>query len=143
MITTGTQMHASPRNSLETRPTRTGPWQVRRITGRLSRYSFILVYTYRENPVLNHFSVQLHGIRFEDTERGVLLVSMTSLMLYLNLEQCRHSGLCCSLEVLKISSGIEEIGGIVWELACCLLIAWLVVFFTLIRGISSLGKARN
>ena len=55
----------------------------------------------------------------------------------------RYEFFHCSLEVLKISSGIEEIGGIVWELACCLLIAWLIVFFTLLKGISSLGKVRK
>ncbi|XP_078602962.1 sodium- and chloride-dependent glycine transporter 1-like isoform X1 [Branchiostoma floridae x Branchiostoma japonicum] len=42
--------------------------------------------------------------------------------------------------VLGISSGIEETGTIQWELALCLLGAWVVVFFCLFKGIKSSGK---
>lgn len=43
-------------------------------------------------------------------------------------------------QVLKSSSGIDEPGGVVWQLALCLLLAWVIVFVVLIKGISSLGK---
>lgn len=43
-------------------------------------------------------------------------------------------------QVLRISSGIDETGSIVWQLMLCLLLCWVIVFFVLIRGISSLGK---
>ncbi|XP_066285912.1 sodium- and chloride-dependent glycine transporter 1-like isoform X2 [Branchiostoma lanceolatum] len=42
--------------------------------------------------------------------------------------------------VLGISSGIEETGTVQWELALCLLAAWVVVFFCLFKGIKSSGK---
>jgi len=36
--------------------------------------------------------------------------------------------------------GIDKSGTIVWQLACCLLLCWMLVFFVLVKGISSLGK---
>ena len=45
-----------------------------------------------------------------------------------------------SYHVLKISSGIHDLGGIDWKLALCLLLAWLTVFGCLCKGIRSSGK---
>ena len=42
--------------------------------------------------------------------------------------------------MLDISKGIHDIGSIRWELAGCLLIAWLIVYCALWRGIKSIGK---
>lgn len=42
--------------------------------------------------------------------------------------------------VLEQSSGMEEFGPPSWKLALCLLLAWIVVYVCLIRGIQSLGK---
>lgn len=42
--------------------------------------------------------------------------------------------------VLQRSSGIDETGVIVWELALCLLLAWLIVATALFKGIKSSGK---
>ncbi|KAK2175470.1 hypothetical protein NP493_729g00034 [Ridgeia piscesae] len=42
--------------------------------------------------------------------------------------------------VLQISEGIDEPGTIVWRLALCLLLVWIIIFLVLIKGISSLGK---
>ena len=41
-----------------------------------------------------------------------------------------------------MSDGIEDMGSVVWQLACCLFISWTIVFLVLIKGISSLGKVR-
>jgi len=38
------------------------------------------------------------------------------------------------------NGGIDNSGTIVWELALCLLLCWMIVFFVLVKGISSLGK---
>ncbi|XP_033103090.1 sodium- and chloride-dependent taurine transporter-like [Anneissia japonica] len=35
---------------------------------------------------------------------------------------------------------MNEPGRVVWQLALCLLLAWLIVFFCLVRGIKSSGK---
>ncbi|KAK2715136.1 hypothetical protein QYM36_009952 [Artemia franciscana] len=43
--------------------------------------------------------------------------------------------------VLGISDGIEDIGGIRWQLALCLLLGWIMVFFALLKGVKSFGKA--
>ena len=48
-----------------------------------------------------------------------------------------------SNQVLNMSDGLENMGGISWRLALCLLLSWLIVFLVLIKGISSLGKVGN
>ncbi|XP_055936488.1 sodium- and chloride-dependent glycine transporter 1-like isoform X3 [Argiope bruennichi] len=42
--------------------------------------------------------------------------------------------------VLGESSGIEETGGIRWSLAACLVLAWVIVFLCLSKGVQSSGK---
>ncbi|XP_005993605.1 sodium- and chloride-dependent GABA transporter 2-like [Latimeria chalumnae] len=42
--------------------------------------------------------------------------------------------------VLKISSGIEHIGNVRWELALCLLLAWTICYFCVWKGVKSTGK---
>ena len=37
-------------------------------------------------------------------------------------------------------SGPEDLGLVRWELTLCLLAVWCLVFFTLVRGVRSLGK---
>ena len=39
-----------------------------------------------------------------------------------------------------MSSGIEDIGGLNWELVLCLAAAWILVFLCMVRGIKSSGK---
>nr|XP_002741096.1 PREDICTED: sodium- and chloride-dependent glycine transporter 1-like [Saccoglossus kowalevskii] len=43
-------------------------------------------------------------------------------------------------EVLRISDGIDDMGKMRWQLTLCLVLAWVVVFLCLIRGIKSSGK---
>lgn len=40
-----------------------------------------------------------------------------------------------------MSEGLEVLGNVRWELALCLLLAWVVVMAVLSKGIKSLGKA--
>lgn len=42
--------------------------------------------------------------------------------------------------VLKISSGIEHMGKLRWELALCLLVAWIICYFCIWKGPKSTGK---
>ncbi|XP_033119143.1 sodium- and chloride-dependent neutral and basic amino acid transporter B(0+)-like [Anneissia japonica] len=42
--------------------------------------------------------------------------------------------------VLQESESMNETGGIVWELALCLLLAWILVFLCLAKGVKSSGK---
>ncbi|XP_021341796.1 sodium- and chloride-dependent glycine transporter 1-like isoform X1 [Mizuhopecten yessoensis] len=42
--------------------------------------------------------------------------------------------------VLNMSTGLEDIGGVQWQLALCLLAAWVIVLIVLSKGIQSLGK---
>ncbi|PIK49656.1 putative sodium- and chloride-dependent neutral and basic amino acid transporter B(0+) isoform X5, partial [Apostichopus japonicus] len=42
--------------------------------------------------------------------------------------------------VLQEAPSMNDGGGIVWQLALCLMVAWIIVFFCLIKGIKSSGK---
>lgn len=44
--------------------------------------------------------------------------------------------------VLRMSKGIEELGSINYELALCLLLAWVICYFCVWKGIKSTGKVR-
>ncbi|XP_077458901.1 solute carrier family 6 member 11a [Stigmatopora argus] len=43
--------------------------------------------------------------------------------------------------VLNISTGIEDLGNIQWELSLCLLLAWVICYFCVWKGVHSTGKA--
>ncbi|XP_040165775.1 sodium-dependent proline transporter isoform X1 [Anopheles arabiensis] len=43
-------------------------------------------------------------------------------------------------EILHISEGIEQMGGIVWPLLLCDVIAWIVIFGCIAKGVQSVGK---
>lgn len=42
--------------------------------------------------------------------------------------------------MLSLSSGIEDIGIIKWDLALCLLLVWVICFFCIWKGVKSTGK---
>ncbi|XP_064486712.1 sodium-dependent proline transporter-like [Ornithodoros turicata] len=42
--------------------------------------------------------------------------------------------------VLNLSSNIDEVGYLKWDLCLCLFVSWVIVFFCLIRGVTSSGK---
>ncbi|XP_037346500.2 sodium- and chloride-dependent GABA transporter 2 [Pungitius pungitius] len=43
--------------------------------------------------------------------------------------------------VLNLSTGIEDLGNIQWELSLCLLLAWIICYFCVWKGVRSTGKA--
>uniref|UniRef100_A0A8C4EJB3 Transporter n=1 Tax=Dicentrarchus labrax TaxID=13489 RepID=A0A8C4EJB3_DICLA len=51
-----------------------------------------------------------------------------------------HVHLFCLRRVLKISDGIEHMGGMRWELAMCLALAWFICYFCIWKGPKSTGK---
>ncbi|XP_041083238.1 sodium- and chloride-dependent GABA transporter 2-like [Polyodon spathula] len=42
--------------------------------------------------------------------------------------------------VLKISGGIDEVGSLHWEMTLCLLLAWIICYFCVWKGVKSTGK---
>lgn len=43
--------------------------------------------------------------------------------------------------ILQVSDGIDNVGGMQWELAFCLAICWVVCFFCIWKGIKSTGRS--
>ncbi|XP_037040212.1 sodium- and chloride-dependent glycine transporter 1-like [Bradysia coprophila] len=43
-------------------------------------------------------------------------------------------------EILKISSGIDNLGGIVWSVFWADLLVWVIVYFCIMKGVKSVGK---
>ncbi len=46
-------------------------------------------------------------------------------------------------KVLSISSGVDELGSVKWDLALCLLLSWTIVYFCLWKGIKWTGKVSS
>ena len=42
--------------------------------------------------------------------------------------------------VLSISKGIDHVGSVRWELALCLILAWVLCYFCVWKGVKSTGK---
>ncbi len=45
-----------------------------------------------------------------------------------------------SNQVLRMSDGIDQNDTVVWQLACLLFVAWLIIFLVLLNGVNSVGK---
>jgi solute carrier family 6 GABA transporter-like protein 6/8/11/12/13 len=43
-------------------------------------------------------------------------------------------------KVLQMSEGIDNLGVIRWELAACLILAWILVYFSMWKSVKSSGK---
>jgi solute carrier family 6 GABA transporter-like protein 6/8/11/12/13 len=43
-------------------------------------------------------------------------------------------------KVLQVSEGIDNLGVIRWELAACLILAWILVYFSIWKSVKSSGK---
>ena len=47
------------------------------------------------------------------------------------------------LRVLKIGNALDEPGTVNWDLALCLLLAWIICYLCVFKGVKSTGKVRN
>jgi len=54
-----------------------------------------------------------------------------------------HIFVFCSNYMLDISGGFHEMGGVRWQLTLCLLLCWVIVFFSLAKGITVSGKVMH
>ena len=68
-------------------------------------------------------------------------ISIKSLLFVISHIHSRHTTYYCSHKVLRISSGIEDMGSIKWDLLLTLAATWLLVWLCVSRGIKSSGKA--
>uniref|UniRef100_A0AAR2LY52 Transporter n=1 Tax=Pygocentrus nattereri TaxID=42514 RepID=A0AAR2LY52_PYGNA len=61
----------------------------------------------------------------------------------INLPLLTYISVCICVfrrRVLRISSGIDEIGELHWDMALCLLLAWILCYFCIWKGVKSTGK---
>lgn len=70
---------------------------------------------------------------------GILSVIITSLLAESNFVSCLHF----RNYVLSMSRGMEDMGGVKWQLALCLLAAWVIAFLCLSKGVQSSGKVSS
>ncbi|KAG8230316.1 hypothetical protein J437_LFUL000586 [Ladona fulva] len=71
-------------------------------------------------------------VNIYDIKNLALLFRLSLLSIYKKFSKKRH--------VLHLSSGIEDIGTVKWDLALCLLFSWVVVVLCLVKGIKTSGK---
>jgi Sodium:neurotransmitter symporter family. len=45
--------------------------------------------------------------------------------------------------VLQVSEGIDDLGGMQWELLGCLVLGWILVYIIIWRGLHASGKVRE
>ena len=67
-------------------------------------------------------------------------IKITLLHEMIAFELSYHVILCCRRRVLKISDDVGSLGQIQWELVLYLLLAWILTFIFLCKGIKSSGK---
>lgn len=48
-----------------------------------------------------------------------------------------------SRRVLQLSTGLDDLGGMQWELLGCLLLGWLLVYLIICRGLHQSGKVSS
>ena len=48
--------------------------------------------------------------------------------------------LSLSHHILQISESISEMGSVSWQIVLCLVLAWIIVYLCLIKGVASSGK---
>ena len=73
-----------------------------------------------------------YGTEFSSVGTSLRYISVNLYTNCFNLF-CRHN-------VLEQTDGIEDAGGVRWQLALLLLFAWILVYFALFKGIKLTGK---
>ena len=46
----------------------------------------------------------------------------------------------CRKYVFEQTDGVDNPGEVKWQLALCLLLAWIIVYFCIFKGVKSVGK---
>uniref|UniRef100_A0A4W5MXM0 Transporter n=1 Tax=Hucho hucho TaxID=62062 RepID=A0A4W5MXM0_9TELE len=77
---------------------------------------------------------------FSYTSKVLILLTRFIVLIFIFILWVSSSFFNCVYNVLHISKGIEYPGDIRWPLAGCLLLAWLIVYLSLAKGIKSSGK---
>ncbi|XP_024944134.1 sodium- and chloride-dependent GABA transporter 1 isoform X2 [Cephus cinctus] len=77
---------------------------------------------------------------FDDRHRNASKAETTSMTSNATIHHTTPVEEYWNRRVLGITSGIEEIGGMQWELLGCLILGWLLVYFIIRRGLHQSGK---
>uniref|UniRef100_A0A673Y5L7 Transporter n=1 Tax=Salmo trutta TaxID=8032 RepID=A0A673Y5L7_SALTR len=71
---------------------------------------------------------------------SIILVSSFNIVKLKMQRMTINQQLCCSYRMLERTAGVEESGVLRWELFLLLLLAWILLYFCIFKGIKSTGK---
>ncbi|OQR73138.1 sodium- and chloride-dependent glycine transporter 2-like [Tropilaelaps mercedesae] len=84
--------------------------------------------------------VRSESVKFSQNRSESAMSGLSNATEYNIASRLPSSQLYWERTVLDISSGIENLDGIKWDLALCLLISWIIVIACLLKGIKTSGK---
>ena len=95
------------------------------------------------NIGISNFSLPLHCCEFYDPGRGIQLSKHWGPLRHTTKDLCIEGFVARRHGVLEISSGIEDLGGLKWQLVLPHVIGWVVIYCCIIRGVKSVGKVNH
>ena len=113
------------------------PFSVSCLGPRMWKLYWMLLTTFIIIFVACWFSKRCGKVMLFDATRWLISMTPSGLPLFSLTWLCQF---CCRRKVLQISTGIDDVGTIKWDLALCLLLAWMVVYFCIWKGIKTSGK---
>nr|XP_046264519.1 sodium- and chloride-dependent GABA transporter 3-like [Scatophagus argus] len=116
---------------------------------KLYDFTYIIIQVWALLYLVFSFGSQLPWATCENTWNtancvGLQILDSPSMNLTVNQTMLRNTTSAAiefwERRVLGVSGGIEELGGVRWELALCLLAGWMFCYFSIWKGIRSSGK---
>ena len=74
------------------------------------------------------------------TVQYIVLDKLCGLKLIFFVQFAQNISVFISYRVLRLSNGLNEPGPVNWDLALCLLLAWIICYLCVSRGIKTSGK---
>ncbi|XP_026006461.1 sodium- and chloride-dependent GABA transporter 3-like isoform X2 [Astatotilapia calliptera] len=108
---------------------------------KLYDFSYILIQVWALFYLVFSFSSQLPWVSCENTWNTANCLGLYSSNGTANLTNATSAAVeFWERRMLGMSAGIEEMGGVRWELALCLLGSWVFCYFSIWKGVRSSGK---
>uniref|UniRef100_A0A8C5I2C8 Transporter n=1 Tax=Gouania willdenowi TaxID=441366 RepID=A0A8C5I2C8_GOUWI len=98
--------------------------------------SYIVIQAWAFFYLFSSFTAELPWASCRNTWNSAFFFNLTAFLMLMFIDS--HLGF--RKRVLGLSGGIEEIGSLRWDLALCLLLAWILCYFCVWKGVRSTGK---